>query len=330
MIPEHCIDQSEALAIFSENFEKRYGLIHPIFYCGSMREVIDSATKGELETRKPVAVYLHHDRSISSNIFCQRLLCSDTIAGFMSTNYLTWAWDMTLPTNTTRFLDNVSLHFGDEIRNQLSSLGPSSYPLLLIFQKKTGTPLEIATMLNIDTPHDEALSLLVAGFEQHLAVIDELRDVEETRRRREDIKREQDVAYNESAVEDKRILREIREEQLKRIVSQESKLKTLAMEEDYRKIAERQLPEEPENGPDVSTVRFRFPTGHLTNRRFLSSEKILLLFKFVHSKGFSPQAHRLILNFPKKDLGEFENLSLHECGLFPQAVVYVEEYSVDD
>ena len=331
MIPEHCIDQSEALAIFSESFERRYGTIHPTFYLGSMKDVIETATKVELDSRRPVAVYLHHDRSISSNIFCQRILCSEQIAAFLSNNYLTWAWDMTLPTNNTRFLDNVSLHFGEEIRNQLSSLGPSSYPILLIFQKKTGSPLEIATMLTIDTPHDEALSMLVAGYEQHLAVIDELRDVEMARMRREDIKREQDEAYQESSLADEKILKERRDNQLKRIVSQENKLRELAMQEENRRIAEGELPEEPEKGPDVSSIRFRFPSGHLANRRFRSSDRVALLFKFAHSKGFSPTGHRLVLNFPKKDLGDFDSSSsLRDCGLSPQAMVYVEEYSVDD
>ena len=328
MIPEHCIDQSQALVIFSQNFEKRYGTMHPTFYCGSMKDVIDAATKGELEARHPVAVYLHHDRSISSNIFCQRILCSETIATFLSANYLTWAWDMTLPTNNTRFLDNLSLHFGEDIRNQLSSIGPSRFPLLLIFQKKAGTPLEIATMLTIETPHDEALSLLVAGYEQHLAVIDELREVDQARRRREQIKREQDEAYTESTLTDERNLKERKCQDLKRIVSQERRLMELAMEEEYRKAAEEQLPEEPEKGPQVSSIRFRFPSGHLANRRFLSSDRIELLFKFVHSKGFSPGTHRLILNFPKKDLGDFDSSSnLQACGLSPQAMVYVEEHS---
>ncbi|KAI6646774.1 FAS-associated factor 1-like [Oopsacas minuta] len=326
MIPENCIDQSGALAIFSENFEKRYGPIHPIFFCGSMKDVIAQATKGDLLDRRPVAVYLHHDRSISSNIFCQRILCSEIISGFLSSNYLTWAWDMTLPTNTTRFLDNVTLNFGDEIRKHLGALGPSSYPLLLIFQKKTGQPLEIATMLSIDTPHDEALSMLVAGYEQHVSTIEELRDVEEARFKRELIKQEQDEAYKESAERDERNMNQKKAAQLKRIVSQEARLRAMAMKEDSINIAKQELPEEPEKSNEVTSIRFRFPSGEVTNRRFFKEDKIGLLYTYIHSKGCLPELHRLMMNFPKKYLSDCpSNATLAECGLCPQAIIFVEE-----
>ena len=326
MIPEHCIDQSEALALFSENFERRYGPTHPIFFCGSMQEVINQSTKGEFNDRRPVAVYLHHDRSISSNIFCQRTLCNGDIANYLSANYLTWAWDMTMPTNTTRFLDNISLNFGEEVRNQLSAIGPSNFPLLLIFQKKPGAQLEIATMITIDTATGEAMSILAAGFEQHLALIDELRSAEEARLDRERIKEEQDTAYLASKERDREIMKEKEKEHLQRIHSAEFKLREKAMAQDSQDKAARDLPDEPVKGPGTTTIRFRFPSGEIVNRRFLHSDMVGILFTFAHAKGFPPNRHRIILNFPKKDLRDVpSNTSLKECGLVPQALVYVEE-----
>ena len=322
MIPEHCVDQSEALALFSENFEKRYGPTHPIFYCGSMLEVIYKATKGELLDRRPVVVYLHHDRSISSNIFCQQILCSESISEFLTKNYLTWAWDMTMPTNTTRFLDNVTLHFGEEIRKQLGGLGPSNYPLLLIFQKKPSSPLEIAAMLTIDTTHDDALGLLVAGYEEHRATIETLQLANEVRLKREQTKQEQDEAYKESAEKDRNRV----QAQLNRIHSEEAKLLEKAFQADSIEKALKELPEEPEKGDGVTSIRFRFPPGETTNRRFFDSDKIGLLYTYARSKGFPPARHRLMLNFPKKDLCEYpSNANLVECKLSPQAMVFVEE-----
>lgn len=316
MIPEHCVDQSEALALFSDNFEKRYGPVHPVFYCGSMKEVIHRATQGQLLDRRPVVVYLHHDRSISSNIFCEKILCSKIISDYLTMNYLTWAWDMTMPTNTTRFLDNVSLHFGEETRKQLSGLGPSNYPLLLIFQKKPGSPLEIANMLTIDTPQDDAYNLLVLGYEEHLAAMEQLQATNEARIQREQIKQEQDVAYNESAEKDKQTQRN-------RIHSQEAKLRERAAQADALK----KLPEEPEKGEGITSIRFRYPSGELANRRFFGSDRIGLLYIYAQSKGFHPDRHKLMLNYPKKDLGEYpSNANLVECGLSPQAMVFIQEH----
>ena len=323
MIPEHCDDQSKALILFSENFERRYGLIHPVFFCGSMEEVILQSTQGKLLDRRPVAVYLHHDRSISSNIFCEKILCSKPISDFLTNNYLTWAWDMTMPTNTTRFLDSVKMLFGDEIRRQLGGLGPSKYPLLLIFQKKPNSPLEIANILTIDTKHDEALSSLAAGYEEHLAAIGELRFANETRWQREQIKQEQDVAYKESAEKDKQTYKNWKQSELNRIRSQEGKLQRLA----FQDLALKELPDEPEKAEGVTSIRFRFPSGEVTNRRFLGSDRIGLLYTYAESLGFPPNCHRLVLNFPKKNLGEYpSNKNLVECGLSPQAMVFVEEH----
>lgn len=54
--------------------------------------------------RKLLAVYLHHDSSILSNVFCSQILCSEGVVSFLSNNFLTWAWDMTHQTNSDRLV----------------------------------------------------------------------------------------------------------------------------------------------------------------------------------------------------------------------------------
>ena len=307
MIPEHCDDQSKALALFSENFKRRYGPTHPEFFCGSLKEAIDQATQGKLLDRRPIAVYLHHDMSISSNIFCEKILCSKPISDFLTNNYLTWAWDMTMPTNTTRFLDSVKMLFGDEILKQLGGNNPSKYPLLVIFQKKPNSPLRIANMLTIDTKHDEALSSLAAGYEEHLSAISQ----------------KQDVAYKESAEKDKQTHKNWKMSELNRYRSQEAKLQRLP----FQDLTLKELPDKPEKAEGVTSIQFRFPSGEVTNQRFNGSDRIGVLYTYAGSQGFPPNCHRLVLNFPKKNLGEYpSNKNLVECGLCPHAVVIVEEH----
>lgn len=53
--------------------------------------------------RKLLAVYLHHDGSILSNVFCSQILCSESVVNYLSSNFITWAWDMTHETNCARY-----------------------------------------------------------------------------------------------------------------------------------------------------------------------------------------------------------------------------------
>ena len=54
--------------------------------------------------RKLLAVYLHHDSSIFSNVFCSQLLCAEGVIQYLSVNFITWAWDLTSASNTARYL----------------------------------------------------------------------------------------------------------------------------------------------------------------------------------------------------------------------------------
>ena len=60
-----------------------------------MAEAIKESTGGNADTRKPLLIYLHHDRSILSNIFCSQLLCAESVVNLLSANFISWAWDLT-------------------------------------------------------------------------------------------------------------------------------------------------------------------------------------------------------------------------------------------
>ena len=49
-----------------------------------------------------LAVYVHHDKSVQSNVFCSQLLCADSIVSFLNQNFVTWAWDVTSLKNRER------------------------------------------------------------------------------------------------------------------------------------------------------------------------------------------------------------------------------------
>ena len=49
--------------------------------------------------RKLLAIYLHHDQSVLSNIFCSQGLCSEGIVNVLINNFIVWGWDVTHDTN---------------------------------------------------------------------------------------------------------------------------------------------------------------------------------------------------------------------------------------
>ena len=49
-----------------------------------------------------LAVYLHHDSSVLTNVFCTQALCADSVVGFLCENFVTFGWDVTLDSNAAR------------------------------------------------------------------------------------------------------------------------------------------------------------------------------------------------------------------------------------
>ena len=40
--------------------------------------------------RKMLAIYLHHDHSVLTNVFCTQALCADSVVSFLSANFVTF------------------------------------------------------------------------------------------------------------------------------------------------------------------------------------------------------------------------------------------------
>lgn len=104
---------------FAQNFEKRYGVSHPTFFTGTFEEAVaESCSKSPKDVciefkypknivyikilylqRKLLAVYLHHDNSILTNVFCTQLLGFETVLQLLSANFIVWGWDCTHDSN---------------------------------------------------------------------------------------------------------------------------------------------------------------------------------------------------------------------------------------
>lgn len=92
-------------------------------------------------------IYLHHDRSIASNIFCTKILCSTLMSTFLEENNLQiWPWDVTLESGREALLAWLEPRLSNVASEIERMEGLENYPLLIMVCKVAGA-YEIASIL---------------------------------------------------------------------------------------------------------------------------------------------------------------------------------------
>ncbi|KAH3697404.1 FAS-associated factor 1-like [Dreissena polymorpha] len=338
LIPETVKDETEALEHFTREFRDRYGECHPVFYVGSLDNAIRDALLCSAKERKLLAIYLHHDTSIFSHVFCSQTLCNEGIVNFITSNFLTWAWDMTLETNSARLITMATRHFGSVAANQIRSYKPDNLPVILIISRARATN-EVVDVIRGDVTVDELMSKLLQDVEvfQQQQQKDIVEEAE--REARESIRSEQDFAYKQSLEADRkkqeaRVEEERRqaEQERKERVKQEQEARRVREEEEKKKRIEEQLaqqvPDEPPEGcTEVTcTLRIRCPDREMLLRRFYGRNKLRAVMNFITSKGFHLSDYKLLTTFPRRDLSEADtNKTLEDLKLCPQETLILEE-----
>uniref|UniRef100_A0A8C2NPT1 UBX domain-containing protein n=1 Tax=Capra hircus TaxID=9925 RepID=A0A8C2NPT1_CAPHI len=292
------------------NFSYRYGDCHPVFFIGSLEAAFQEAFYVKARDRKLLAIYLHHDESVLTNVFCSQMLCAESIVSYLSQNFITWAWDLTKDANRARFLTMCNRHFGSVVAQTIRTQKTDQFPLFLIIMGKRSSN-EVLNVIQGNTTVDELMMRLMA----------------DEREARENVKREQDEAYRLSLEAD-RAKREAHEREM----AEQFRLEQIRKEQEEEREAirlslEQALPPEPkeENAEPVSKLRIRTPSGEFLERRFLASNKLQIVFDFVASKGFPWDEFKLLSTFPRRDVTQLDpNKSLLEVKLFPQETLFLE------
>ncbi|XP_073259485.1 FAS-associated factor 1-like isoform X1 [Porites lutea] len=331
MLEDNCTDTAEALVKFTTQFEERYGETHPYFYMGPLTEAIKEAGGASAKERRPLLIYLHHDGSILTNVFCSQLICSETIVNYISGNFVVWAWDMTHNSNRARFLDMVTQHFGSVAASTVRGFVAEQFPLLIVGMRNRSA-MEICSVLQGSVTLDELMTGLMSAHETFQQAMDiEIRE-EEEREAREMVKREQDEAYQASLRQDRakeeEKKRQEKEELLSKKLHEEQALHEAQLKEAQRLSLMDHLPAEPgsECTDPVSNLRFRLPDGETVTRRFLASNPLQVVLTFVQTRGFLDSEYKVVTNFPRRDLTALDaTQSLQTVRLYPQETIFVEE-----
>lgn len=331
LMPESVNDEVEALEHFTKEFRERYGETHPVFYVGSLENAIKEALNGKAKDRKLLAVYLHHDGSILSNVFCSQILCSESVVNYLSSNFITWAWDMTHETNCARLITMATRHFGNVVAGQMRCLKSEQLPMLLVISRARATN-EVIDMIPGSLSLDELMTRLIhdsESFQQQQRI--DIQE-EEEREARETIRREQEEAFKESLAADRKKVEEQKLQQEMEIKKQEEEERQ-RREEEERKMAIQQsaalqIPDEPEENSEepVARLRFRTPTGEVKLRRFRASEPLRNVLFYLTSEGFHIEDYKILTTFPRRDISQLDAMeTLQDLRLYPQETLILEE-----
>ncbi|XP_066592439.1 FAS-associated factor 1 [Prorops nasuta] len=331
LMPENVEDEIVGTIHFSEQYEKRYGPIHPEFFTGTFEDAVKESCLKPAKERKLLAVYLHHDSSILANVFCTQLLGFETVLQLLSNDFIVWGWDITHESNKQRFISSVNQTLGQVASMTVRAIDVDRFPaLMIIMRSRSSTEVYDIVYGNIGV--NELLTNLIQAVdafqERRRADI----DFEEERQARERVKQEQDRAYQESLAADraKEEAKQMQEEMEKRKKkeAESERLAEEARKEAYRQAVESNLPPEPEqeNGDGVMKIRVRLPAGKFLERRFQSDTPLQTLLNFLIVEGYPTEEYKVLSSWPRRDLTSMDSkLTLMQLKFCPQETVILEE-----
>nr|CAB3244217.1 FAS-associated factor 1-like [Phallusia mammillata] len=326
LMPERATDEVIAQQQFKSEFLSRYAE-GPDFYLDTLTAAVQKAFGCEARKRKLLAVYLHHDGSIQSNVFCSQLLANQSIIEYLNAHFITWAWDVTSSFNKETFLRSCQRYLGSGVADTVRRMKKDHFPMLVLAQGK-GRSCDVTAIIQGNSELGELMARMIKAVEDAETQREQDIREEDARKAREHIKREQEEAYRQSLETDRAKMLVEQEQMLK----QEEDDRQKKIEEDKRleeiKRLETLVPPEPsaDSGEKVSRVRFRAPDGSTFQRSFLASNTLNDLVNFVGSQGYHRDQYRILKSWPKVNiLGLDLTSTLESNKIYPQDSLIIEE-----
>ncbi|KQS62482.1 FAS-associated factor 1 isoform X2 [Drosophila erecta] len=333
LIPNNTDDETSGSTQFVENYKARYGEPCPEFFVGSLESAKQLACLRPAKERKLLAIYLHHGKSILINVFCDQLMKHESIIQTFKEKFVLYGWDMTYESNKDMFLSSLTACISSNASLTARNIKLDKLPAIMLVGKsrQLGSNCEVLSVIHGNIGLDDLLTRLIETcemFEEQLQV--EIRQ-EDERAARDQVKAEQDMAYQETLQADmakdaaKRQKEAAQLAERKRIESERAEED--ARRESIRLVAQQSLPQEPsEQETGTSKIRVRKPTGDFLERRFFTNNNLQDLLNFVTANGFLIEEYKLISSWPRRDLTAIESSqTLESLKLYPQETVILEE-----
>lgn len=275
---------------FSDSYEALYGSPHPPFHIASYSQALEEAKKD----LKFLVVYLHSPEHQDSARFCRRTLSAQSVCDFVSeNNMIFWAC-------------SVELNEGYRVSQALRE---STYPFLAVIVLRQNKMMMVGRIEGY-IGADDLVARMTAIVRDNEAFIVAARAEREERQMNQNIRVEQDLAFQETLRQDQENERKKREAEEKKRREEEEEERTL-QEERNRKDKIRkmkidlvtEIPEEPaKDHPEALRVVVKLPEGQRLERRFLRSHSLKCLYFYVFCHPDSPDEFDITTNFPRKVL----------------------------
>uniref|UniRef100_A0A1I8HAS5 UBX domain-containing protein n=1 Tax=Macrostomum lignano TaxID=282301 RepID=A0A1I8HAS5_9PLAT len=320
LIPPGCRSDSQGVRQFVENFAARYGSTCPLFNNASLASAIDEADGQSTADKRPLAIYLHHDRSIAAQIFCSNVLTNAAVIEFLNANFVLWPWDLTQPDNAATLVTLAARQLGLDAADRIRQLAPDDLPALLVVAHRPRAAHEIIGDVQGVSDPSAALDMLVKALDEFRAWREAELAEENAREMRTMERLEMQTAYEES-------LRLDRQKEEQRAEKQRLEREQQERAEAEQRQALAQLPEEPQAGQPAATIRLRLPGGSETRqRRFNPQDRLRHLAAYCASLGYAESNYNLVTAFPRRTLSQLDmDTTFEAAGLVPQETVLLEE-----
>ncbi|CAJ0581365.1 unnamed protein product, partial [Mesorhabditis spiculigera] len=337
LIPSDYGDIHEAINNFVTVFDARYrnGGISaksaPNFFHGALQDAVQQAfdpVGGGVQERRPLALYLHHDRSVAANIFPQ-ILMSDAVSSLLRGQYVLWPWDITHPDHKNQLRDWMSIGSMDEVRQvfEFRTRNRDLFPMLLLIIKEKGT-LKVAEYISGTDAKEVAVQKLMTVLDAYNQIrlnsmADEAARIERGRLLEEQ-RQEYEASLAADRARDEARQRAIREQQ----EAEEKRMQEEVEEENRRKHVEQLLPAEPaETEANLMHIKMRCPGGEQLMRRFRRAETLEMLLNYLDTKGYHTDKYKFFnSDFPKKDITTLDKKSTFNDLKWPaREQIFVEE-----
>ncbi|XP_063894233.1 FAS-associated factor 1 isoform X1 [Helicoverpa armigera] len=332
LMSESVEDEALGCIEFGSRFRARYGPNTPHFFPGTLHDAIKESCLKPAKERKLLGVYLHHEQSVLSNVFCAQLLGCEAVLQTLAANFIVYGWDLSHPDNNNMLLSSVANALGPVASMTIRNIPVERLPALVIIMRVRSNT-EIYSVINGNVGVSELLGGLVEALERFSSAREDEARLERERDARQRVKREQDEAYQRSLEAD-RAKEEVkkraeleRNQELERAESERQMEE--AKKEAERVVAARRVPAEPlDAAADVARIRVRLPPPHerCLERRFHAHDTLAALLDFLASKGYPQESYKVISSWPRRDLTlESPSSTLKTLKLYPQETVMLEE-----
>lgn len=85
--------------------------------------------------RKILALYLHHDSSVLSNVFCTQLLGFESVMQMLENSFVLWGWDITFESNRVRLHASITRCLGNIAAMTIRNIPVDKLPAIIIIMK---------------------------------------------------------------------------------------------------------------------------------------------------------------------------------------------------